>query len=57
MQALFDVPTSMGPVAPIMHAAIDQGIARAALADMIRFVRAHTRPWKDNGLQRSRLPF
>lgn len=51
MQALFDVPTSMGPVAQIMHAAIDQGIARAALADTIRFVRAYTRPWKDSGFQ------
>ncbi len=51
MQALFDRSTSMGPIAQIMHAAIDQGIARAALADTIRFVRNHTRPWKDSGVE------
>jgi SfnB family sulfur acquisition oxidoreductase len=50
MQALFERPTSMGPVAQIMHAAVDQGIARAALADTIRFVRNYTRPWKDSGV-------
>jgi SfnB family sulfur acquisition oxidoreductase len=51
MQALFDQPTSMGPIAQIMHAAVDLGIARAALADSIRFVRAYTRPWKDSGVE------
>jgi SfnB family sulfur acquisition oxidoreductase len=51
MQALFDLPTSMGPVAQIMHAAVDQGIARAALADTIQFVRSRTRPWKDSGVE------
>jgi SfnB family sulfur acquisition oxidoreductase len=50
MQALFEQPTSMGPVAQIMHAAVDQGIARAALADTIHFVRNYTRPWKDSGV-------
>jgi SfnB family sulfur acquisition oxidoreductase len=51
MQAVFDRPTSMGPIAQIMHAAIDQGIARAALADTIHFVRNYTRPWKDSGVE------
>jgi len=51
MQALFDRPTSMGSIAQIMHAAIDQGIARAALADTIHFVRNYTRPWKDSGVE------
>jgi SfnB family sulfur acquisition oxidoreductase len=51
MQALFDHPTSMGPVAQIMHAAVDQGIARAGLRDTIQFVRAYTRPWKDSGVE------
>lgn len=36
---LFETPTSMGPHAQIMHAAVDQGIARGALAETIRFVR------------------
>ncbi|MCW6506423.1 SfnB family sulfur acquisition oxidoreductase [Lichenifustis flavocetrariae] len=52
-KALFEVPTSMGPFAQIMHAAIEQGIAEAALAQAIHFVRHHTRPWKDSGLDRA----
>ena len=52
-KALFEVPTSMGPFAQIMHAAVEQGIAEAALAEAIHFVRNHTRPWKDSGLDRA----
>lgn len=52
-EALFTVPTSMGPFAQIMHAAVEQGIAEAALAETIRFVREHTRPWRDSGLDRA----
>jgi len=48
-QAAFDRPTSMGPVAQIMHAAVDAGIARAALADTIHFIRQYTRPWINSG--------
>lgn len=48
-QAAFDRPTPMGPVAQILHAAVDTGIARAALADTIHFVRHYTRPWIDSG--------
>jgi len=51
MHGLFEVPTPMGPVAQIMHAAVDQGIARAALADTVDFVRKYTRPWKDSGVE------
>ena len=48
-QASFDRPTPMGSVAQIIHAGVDTGIARAALADTIRFVRQYTRPWIDSG--------
>jgi SfnB family sulfur acquisition oxidoreductase len=48
-QAAFERPTPMGAVAQIIHAAVDVGIARAALADTIRFVRQYTRPWIDSG--------
>jgi SfnB family sulfur acquisition oxidoreductase len=48
---LFETPTSMGPHAQIMHAAVDQGIARGALAETIRFVRQYTRTWKESGLE------
>jgi len=51
-QALFDRPTAMGPFAQIMHAAVEQGIAEAALADTVRFVRK-SRPWKDAGIERA----
>jgi SfnB family sulfur acquisition oxidoreductase len=51
-QALFDRPTPMGPFAQIMHAAVEQGIAEAALADTVRFVRA-ARPWKYAGVERA----
>ncbi len=46
-QKAFDRPTTMGPIAQIIQAAVDVGIARAALADTITFVRAQTRPWID----------
>jgi SfnB family sulfur acquisition oxidoreductase len=51
-QALFDRPTPMGPFAQIMHAAVEQGIAEAALADTLRFVRA-ARPWKYARVERA----
>lgn len=49
--AVFERPTSMGPFAQIMHAAIDFGIARGAFEEAVRFVRAYTRPWKESGLE------
>ena len=51
--ALFERPTAMGPFAQIMHAAIEAGIARGALADAIAFVRTRSRPWKDAGIERA----
>jgi SfnB family sulfur acquisition oxidoreductase len=48
-QAAFERPTPMGAAAQLIHAAVDVGIARAALADTIRFVRQYTRPWIDSG--------
>jgi SfnB family sulfur acquisition oxidoreductase len=48
---LFETPSSMGPHAQIMHAAVDQGIARGALDETIRFVRQYTRPWKESGVE------
>jgi SfnB family sulfur acquisition oxidoreductase len=52
-KSLFERPTAMGPFAQIMHAAVEQGIAEAALADTIRFVRTSARPWKDAGVDRA----
>lgn len=47
----FDRPTPMGPVAQIIQAAVDVGIARAALNDTIEFVRRQTRPWIDSSAE------
>ncbi len=49
----FDRPTRTGPVAQIIQAGVDAGIARAALADTVRFVRTRSRPWPDSGLVRA----
>jgi SfnB family sulfur acquisition oxidoreductase len=42
-------PSLYGPVSQIIQAAIDLGIARAALAETIRFVKTRSRPWIDSG--------
>jgi SfnB family sulfur acquisition oxidoreductase len=41
----FEKPTPMGPFAQIIHAAVQVGIARGALAETISYVRAHSRPF------------
>ncbi|MDY7578462.1 SfnB family sulfur acquisition oxidoreductase [Herbaspirillum sp. RTI4] len=48
-KASFDRPTTIGPLAQLLHAAIDQGIAQGAYAATLDFVRAHARPWIDSG--------
>jgi SfnB family sulfur acquisition oxidoreductase len=52
-KAVFERPTAMGPHAQIMHAAIEAGLARGALAATIDFVRTRSRPWKDAGVERA----
>jgi len=42
-------PSSNGVVSQIIQAAVDAGIAHAAVEETIRFVREHTRPWIDSG--------
>ncbi len=48
-----DRPGLWGPFSQILQAAIDLGIARAALDDAIAFVRDRARPWMDSGLERA----
>jgi SfnB family sulfur acquisition oxidoreductase len=43
----YDHPSPAGPQSQILHAAIDLGIAEAAIAKTIEFVRNHARPWID----------
>ncbi|MGV8921554.1 MAG: SfnB family sulfur acquisition oxidoreductase [Pseudomonas sp.] len=52
-QSAFERPTTVGPLAQILHAAIDTGIARAAYEDALQFVRTRTRPWIDSGIEKA----
>jgi SfnB family sulfur acquisition oxidoreductase len=48
---LADRPGLFGPTSQLIQAAIDQGIAQAAVADTLAFVRERARPWVDSGLE------
>ena len=48
-----DRPGLWGPISQLIQAAIDAGIARAAIDDATAFVRDRARPWMDSGLQRA----
>ena len=45
----FTRPQVHGAFAQVLHAAIDVGIAGAALEEAVRFVRTKSRPWGDSG--------
>lgn len=51
--SLADRPGLYGPTSQLIQAAIDQGIAQAAVADAIAFVRERARPWLDSGVERA----
>jgi SfnB family sulfur acquisition oxidoreductase len=46
-------PSLVGPVSQIIQAAIDAGIARAAVRETVRFVKEQARPWLDAGVERA----
>lgn len=46
-------PTADGAIFQIIQAAVDLGIARAAIKDTIDFVRHRSRAWVDSGLERA----
>jgi alkylation response protein AidB-like acyl-CoA dehydrogenase len=52
-QKSFDEPSPLGPLAQIIHAAVDLGIARAAIKETVSWVRTRTRPWIDSGVDRA----
>ncbi|AKM04779.1 SfnB family sulfur acquisition oxidoreductase [Burkholderia pyrrocinia] len=52
-QRVSDEPTLNGPLSQIIQAAIDAGIAKAAIDDTLAFVRTRTRPWVDSGVERA----
>ncbi len=45
----YAVPTADGAIFQIIQAAVDTGIAQAAIDETIRFVRSGSRPWIDSG--------
>ncbi|HEY9237681.1 MAG TPA: SfnB family sulfur acquisition oxidoreductase [Burkholderiaceae bacterium] len=49
----FGRPTLAGPFSQILQAAIDAGIAHAALEDLRAFVTTRARPWIDSGADRA----
>src|SRR5690606_32667044 len=50
---LIDRPGLSGPASQLIQAAIDAGIAQAAIDDTLRFVRERARPWTDFGGERA----
>jgi len=52
-QASFERPTTIGPLAQIIHAAIDLGQARGAFEAGLKFVRERSRPWIDAKVERA----
>jgi SfnB family sulfur acquisition oxidoreductase len=47
----YDHPTADGAIFQIIQAAVDTGIARAAIDDTIAFVRSNSRAWVDSGVE------
>jgi SfnB family sulfur acquisition oxidoreductase len=53
MQGFLQQANNIGPVAQLIQAAIDAGIAHAAVEDTIAFVSRRSRPWVDSGVERA----
>jgi SfnB family sulfur acquisition oxidoreductase len=49
----YERPTADGAIFQIIQAAVDTGIAKAAIDDTIAFVRTKSRPWIDSGQDRA----
>ncbi|PZO66399.1 MAG: SfnB family sulfur acquisition oxidoreductase [Paracoccus denitrificans] len=52
-QSSFESPSAIGPLAQILHAAIDLGIGKGALAATLPFIRDRSRPWIDAKVDRA----
>jgi len=48
-----DKPSLRGPVSQLIQTAIDAGIASGAFTEACEFIRLHSRPWIDAGVQRN----
>lgn len=49
----FERPTAAGAISQIIQSAVDAGIARGAIDETIEYVRHHSRPWIDSGLEKA----
>lgn len=49
----YDRPTADGAIFQIIQAAVDTGIASAAIDDTIAFIKTRTRAWVDSGQERA----
>lgn len=49
----FERPTAAGAISQFIQAAVDAGIARGAIDETIQYVRHHSRPWIDSGLEKA----
>ncbi|KAF1010408.1 MAG: Dibenzothiophene desulfurization enzyme C [Acinetobacter bereziniae] len=49
----FEKPTVAGAISQFIQAAVDAGIARGAIEETIQYVRLHSRPWVDSGLEKA----
>jgi len=52
-QVTFEGPQTFGAFAQLLHAALDVGIARAAVDDAAAFVASTSRPYPDAGVERA----
>ena len=52
---LSEIPNIQGAYAQLIQAAIDAGIAAAAISDTIAFIRTRSRPWADAAVDEARL--
>ncbi|CAN5657621.1 SfnB family sulfur acquisition oxidoreductase [soil metagenome] len=52
--ASFEKPTTIGPFAQLLHAAIDLGVGRGAFEATLPFIRDSARPWIDAKVERAR---
>jgi SfnB family sulfur acquisition oxidoreductase len=49
--SVFERPTPMGPIAQIIHSAVQVGLARGAFEETVRYVRSHARPFFELDIQ------
>jgi len=53
LNKLAEQASIQGPASQLIQAAIDAGIAAAAIEDTVQFVRSRSRPWADSGVERA----